>query len=440
MVVSKGSRKGKKAWRRNIDTTQEEDTHAEQSRLERQGLVVGHLTNDQLFFLDKEGGENEAGKPIPVSKRRKEKKPLRSQVILSQPQNTIPVAKPGKRKPKNPVAMNKQKGSSQAGALVVAVPQSLPQKKRRLQDVWEDDNLNFLGKGTFVEEDLKPAKPGPHHRPYHRMKYNPVPAVEIDGPGCSYNPDPDNHQEALAVAVAAEVRKALDREMAGLHRLTASFPGRINYDDLDELELLQVDAEPDEEEGQEDEQADGSNDDAQAKGGKKELRRKLQADRNREERRRAAEQEAAERKALKKQRRDIDHLKQLTAEMAVEDAEKEALLLRKKLNKLERLTQRPPRLGKHIFKPEPIQVLLTEEVEGSLRRLRACTTLAKSRFLALQKRGVIEPRIPIAPKKAKTIEYEPGGRADRARARQDEVDEILRHNRLAAKAAKKAAT
>jgi hypothetical protein len=79
-------------------------------------------------------------------------------------------------------------------------------------------------------------------------------------------------------------------------------------------------------------------------------------------------------------------------------------------------------------------VLLTEEVEGSLRRLKACTTLAKSRFLSLQKRGVIEPRIPVAPKKAKVIEYEPRGRADRARARQDEIDELRQLNHKASKA------
>lgn len=81
-------------------------------------------------------------------------------------------------------------------------------------------------------------------------------------------------------------------------------------------------------------------------------------------------------------------------------------------------------------------MLLTEEVEGSLRRLKACTTLAKSRFLSLQKRGVLEPRIPVVRRKAKVIEYEPGGRADRARARQDELDELVRKNRAAAAAAK----
>lgn len=81
------------------------------------------------------------------------------------------------------------------------------------------------------------------------MKYNPIPAVEVDGPGCSYNPDPVNHQEALAVAVAAEVRKAMDREMTGLYRLSTNFTGRIDFNNLDELELLQVGLPPQPPEG-----------------------------------------------------------------------------------------------------------------------------------------------------------------------------------------------
>jgi len=44
------------------------------------------------------------------------------------------------------------------------------------------------------------------------------------------------------------------------------------------------------------------------------------------------------------------------------------------------------------------QVLLTEEITGSLRTLKAAPALARERFSALQKRGVIEPRVPVARK------------------------------------------
>lgn len=46
-------------------------------------------------------------------------------------------------------------------------------------------------------------------------------------------------------------------------------------------------------------------------------------------------------------------------------------------------------------------MLLTEEVTGSLRRLKPTPTVVRDRFKALQKRGVIEPRAKA--KKQRTV-------------------------------------
>lgn len=40
-----------------------------------------------------------------------------------------------------------------------------------------------------------------------------IAAVEVDPAGCSYNPDYEQHQDAVAVAVAAENMKLIDREL-----------------------------------------------------------------------------------------------------------------------------------------------------------------------------------------------------------------------------------
>ena len=37
--------------------------------------------------------------------------------------------------------------------------------------------------------------------------------MEVDAPGCSYNPDKDHHEEVVAAAVAEEMQKGLDVEM-----------------------------------------------------------------------------------------------------------------------------------------------------------------------------------------------------------------------------------
>jgi hypothetical protein len=39
-------------------------------------------------------------------------------------------------------------------------------------------------------------------------------AVEVDPAGCSYNPDYEQHQDAIAIAVAEENLMLIDRELA----------------------------------------------------------------------------------------------------------------------------------------------------------------------------------------------------------------------------------
>lgn len=62
------------------------------------------------------------------------------------------------------------------------------------------------------------SKPGALQRPESARRRraaapSQIAAVEVDAPGCSYNPDRAQHQDAVAAAVAAEVRKGLDREL-----------------------------------------------------------------------------------------------------------------------------------------------------------------------------------------------------------------------------------
>lgn len=52
--------------------------------------------------------------------------------------------------------------------------------------------------------------------------------------------------------------------------------------------------------------------------------------------------------------------------------------------------------------PAP-QVLTSDEVGGGLRQLKAYPMLANERFKSLQKRGLIEPRRPAAPRGPKRV-------------------------------------
>lgn len=59
---------------------------------------------------------------------------------------------------------------------------------------------------------------------------------------------------------------------------------------------------------------------------------------------------------------------------------------------MEKQAGAPPKLGKTPFAPEPVHVLLSEELHGSLRGLKPSAMLARDRFKSLQRRGLLEPR------------------------------------------------
>ena len=61
-------------------------------------------------------------------------------------------------------------------------------------------------------------------------------AVEVDMAGCSYNPEPEAHQDALAALVASEMKRVLQRELAPI-----APPRLVNVQpEEDEIEALQV--------------------------------------------------------------------------------------------------------------------------------------------------------------------------------------------------------
>jgi hypothetical protein len=76
-----------------------------------------------------------------------------------------------------------------------------------------------------------------------------------------------------------------------------------------------------------------------------------------------------------------------------------------------------------------VQVLLSEEIDGSLRRLKGTPLLAKDRFKSLQKQGLIEPRVRIErSERKKRTTYQTGDRHDKIKAGHDATMEIVKTN------------
>ena len=61
-------------------------------------------------------------------------------------------------------------------------------------------------------------------------------------------------------------------------------------------------------------------------------------------------------------------------------------------------------------------MLLSEEITGSLRKLKPAAMLARERYSSLQKRGIIEPRVPVARRGGgKRITYTAGEKGETTR-------------------------
>ncbi len=259
-----------------------------------------------------------------------------------------------------------------------------------------------------------------------------APAVEIDAAGCSLNPDHEAHQDALAEAVAAEMRKQYDKEL-----LPVAPPNTIAWEDYEhrgELERLLV-------EDDDDEDGEASESDSDGEGvaaGARLAKKKTIRDRNKQARNRSLQKELEIKRQEKKQRRDLQNLKQINGEVEEYEQDLNDRLERRRADMEELVNSQPPRLGKHRYKPMPVQVLTTEELQasgGSLRKLKPTNVLAVERYKSLQRRGIIEPRIRTVKtgKQKKYIIHSQG--ATKAQERQDEILKIRKQRKEMKKSA-----
>lgn len=218
-----------------------------------------------------------------------------------------------------------------------------------------------------------------------KSKPSVIPAVEVEPSGCSFNPSFESHQDSLACAVADEMQKVYKHEL-GPEPVPLTVQGEVIAEE--DMYFLEADDGGDDDSGLEN--LDGDENKATENRSSKTkpvTRVKL----NRRARRKDLLKKEAEAKKIEQLSKEIDSLPDIIQEIAKEDEEKQRRHLRRFVVQQERLKSRPPRLGKHKFVPAPMQVLLSEEITGSLRQLKGCSTLAKDRFKSLEKRGLVVP-------------------------------------------------
>ncbi|CAZ80747.1 unnamed protein product [Tuber melanosporum] len=400
MTSRQPSRKGKKAWRKNVDIT---DVSAGLESLREeiiQGGVVKEKTNDQLFTLDTTGD-------IAIAKSFTKK--LKSDEILSS-RSALPAIEGRKRA--HPTATSTIRGTG-----------ILPIKKRRSNgvsykdldrlrsiatnpsshynsrdkdapelkidyDPWAtpiapEENIaeKYRAKGlTFLEAPAVVKEPKTLKQPPVSLAQTgkPVPAVRLPEAGISYNPEFEKWDALLRT----EGEKAVEDEKKRL-------------EEVKERERIQALAAIPEPEPVSESESDSNSDGEAPFIKRKQPERKTQAQRNKQRRQKAQELSTLRAKLAKEQAAELSLLRKYTKDAYrtgalahakskdvtdVEDNEKNPKLMRKH------------RFGKVGMGKAPLEVQLPEELADSLRTLKPEGSLLRDRFRSLRERGVVECR------------------------------------------------
>ncbi|CAH8310092.1 unnamed protein product [Eruca vesicaria subsp. sativa] len=324
---SKSSRKGKKAWRANISTEDIEDFFEKSTKDALSGGNLSAAPSEELFHVDK-------SHDIPVKRKieKNREKVLRCDSVLKKNPFVQVVSS---SKPKSKISKKKTN----------VVERKTPKQAQKnvddgsvMMDLWGDDNNS----GMFSIQKLTST----------------IPAVEVDPAGCSYNPTAESHEDMLAEAVAQEMQKVYKTEL-GPEPVPLTIDGDANIED--EAGLLSV-----------------CN---RIINGKSAYF--LGVDNGSE-----GEEEADAENEVSEAGNKLPRTTKRVTRVVLNKRSRQ-----KALRKLETKEKLKEKISKEIdrFEAPPVQVLLTEEMTGSLRKLKACCTLARDRFKSLEKRGILVP-------------------------------------------------
>ena len=245
--------------------------------------------------------------------------------------------------------------------------------------------------------------PEPKKRPKQSLRSTDytVPAVQVAQGGLSYNPSTEDHEEALAVAVAHERARLEEEEMT----MQRHFPGESMIDE----------EESDGKDDDDEEEDDDDDDDDQGFVGNAPVRcnRLTRQQKAKRKEAKAEQKRAAQRRSEKA--RSKKPIQQTVAEAKRAAAEREAELQRKRetrdaLRKEQLSADNAPlkRGGKKIKEyGQGIvdEVPLSSELTGSMRTLTTTGSVALDRFRSLQRRNMMELGRSVKSKKGKYKTY-----------------------------------
>lgn len=287
----------------------------------------------------------------------------------------------------------------------------------KLRDAWgeeEKEEVELPEDGFGVEGMVKPRVKAPQTIEEQRQQRLEIAAAQLaaDLPvaGVSYNPAVEAHTK-LIEAAAEEERKRLaaeEREAERLRLLGEVVASRrmidaeISDTHVDGMAVGRGDGVDSDEESEEDEEPALV---------KKPTKRKTQAQRNKAKRAKEAAQAQKDEARRKKLEKAIPGAKSMgksveARQKAIEEAKRLRQLAKEKRERAGYAGGE--KVGKFRVPEQAVPVQLGEDLAESLRQVKPEGNMFKDRFLALQRRALVEPRVPHLPKKRtlKVKEYE----------------------------------
>ncbi|KAG6841158.1 hypothetical protein C0991_001286 [Blastosporella zonata] len=419
--LNQSSRKGKRAWRKNVDI---QDVEQGMEEIRSEERVTGkplHATKDQdLFQIDVQGDAQTRKSLTRFSKTLLTSTKILEQrsavpAVFSRPSSATPkkrkalvsheekgrLLRIGKRPRKGPFNSIIDPSEFGAGSAMLELSEAV--KASGTYDAWESPTEE-----VEIKDGLETVMPKNIKAPAFKRVRDTIELHAVVEPhqGTSYNPPVEAHQELLLQAHEAEERRIREAEKraevkekmeSAKREVEEANPGVATGMKLHhEIEM----DENEEEEGNEEELP-----------AKRPPGRKTQAQRRKAARLLAEKRELADRALRKRMLAVIPSARTLRRTNAQMLSAREKELAEKQAADEEKLKQHGlagRKLGKHKVPKGAVDVQLGEDLSESLRALKPEGNLFRDRFLSMQQRALVEPRVPVLPKKqrTKTVEYE----------------------------------
>ncbi|CCH46639.1 hypothetical protein BN7_6234 [Wickerhamomyces ciferrii] len=385
------SRKGKKAWRKNIDIDDVEISLEEKrEQIRTLGEEVDKIDSNQLFSIDTAGDNKLKKKAV------KPYKVLKSHEILAQRSKAPGYSNPHKKsdnkidgvKKKEIHRLMKLAGRVQGETSTNTIIDKEGLVNTNAYDVWGAPEAPKDPKPEILEKFSDKGWTKPKTLP-KTLKESPIQVEKselIPNAGKSYNPSLESwksliNQEYTSVKEREDKKQALEAQRIKLEKLLATAHLKEEEDSDDDNE----DEDEDEEEQDEDDE------DAYSLSVNKPVvnKKKTKTQRNKQKKHQERVKIEQELKSLKKQITELQKLSNYEDEINAKELQLQKSDKKDKKRKTSKLGT------KHNISDKPVDVKLSDELTDSLRKLKSEGNLLHDTMRGLQTKGKVETRIPV---------------------------------------------